>query len=187
MISQSLVNIQERRMGLPVQQIMAEVELMLAEPEDAEDVEGQSGMEMDEEDEGEVEVEDFGAVLVEAVQGDKEGSTWLIVEGIHILHWQQETKLDILWRCQDYRWFKCPFKMTTTKLDDENGLKVLNMTHPDVHICSKDKVRPIIHKFKLRSCQRMREDQDIVFRKTKIPHEHVDMDPEKVYHHRTEN
>ena len=54
-------------MGLPVQQIMAEVELMLAEPEDAEDVEGQSGMEMDEEDEGEVEVEDFGAVLVEAV------------------------------------------------------------------------------------------------------------------------
>ena len=78
MISQSLVNIQERRMGLPVQQIMAEVELMLAEPEDAEDVEGQSGMEMDEEDEGEVEVEDFGAVLVEAVQGDKEGSTWLI-------------------------------------------------------------------------------------------------------------
>ena len=65
-------------MGLPVQQIMAEVELMLAEPEDAKDVEGQSGMEMDEEDEGEVEVEDFGAVLVEAVQGDKEGSTWLI-------------------------------------------------------------------------------------------------------------
>ena len=63
-------------MGLPVGQIMAEVEEMLGRDE--------AGIEDA--------VDDFGDVQVEIVEGDKEGSTWLIVNGVHICHKQVENK-----------------------------------------------------------------------------------------------
>ena len=39
------------------------------------------------------------------------------------------------------------------------------MTKAIVHNCSKDKVKPIIHKFKLKLNQRMREEVDLAWRK----------------------
>ena len=168
---------------------------------------------------------DLSTVKLEVVAGNKESSRWLIVDGIHICHQQQETEKDLLWRCEDYRHFKCPFKITTTKLEGENELKVVSMTNAELHTCAKDKVRPIVHKFRLKLANRMRKDVDVVWRKVweeertllldglkeqpeltsqllmelkdsrsfrdfaqrarardvpKIPHDHKDMDPEKV-------
>ena len=39
------------------------------------------------------------------------------------------------------------------------------MTKAIVHNCSKDKVKPIIHKFKLKLNKRMREEVDLAWRK----------------------
>ena len=94
-------------MGLPVGQIMAEVEEMLGR------------------DEGGIEdaVDDFGDVQVEIVEGDKEGSTWLIVNGVHICHKQVENVKHWFWRCEDFRRYKCPFKITATEIESQGGLQ----------------------------------------------------------------
>ena len=59
----------------------------------------------------------------------------------------------------------CPFKIVTTKEEGENELRIVSMTKAILHNCSKDKVKPIIHKFKLKLCKRMREEVDLTWRK----------------------
>ena len=41
----------------------------------------------------------------------------------------------------------------------------MRMTKATAHNCSKDKVKPILHKFKLKLNKRMREEVDLTWRK----------------------
>ena len=54
-------------------------------------------------------------VKVEEVDGDKEGSTWLLVNETHFSHKSEETKDEVFWKCAAYQHFKCPFRITTRK------------------------------------------------------------------------
>ena len=44
-------------------------------------------------------------------------------------------------------------------------MKIVRMTKTVLHSCSKDKVKHILHKFKLKLSKRMRADLDITWRK----------------------
>ena len=87
------------------------------------------------------------------------------MDDVHICHKQQVFKGYYVWRCEDFRSYRCPFKIVTTKEEGENELRIVSMTKAIVHNCSKDKVKPIIHKFKLKLNKRMREEVDLAWRK----------------------
>ena len=87
------------------------------------------------------------------------------MDDVHICHKQQVFKGHDVLRCEDFRSYRCPFKIVTTKEEGENELRIVSMTKAIVHNCSKDKVKPIIHKFKLKLNKRMREEVDLAWRK----------------------
>ena len=73
-------------MGLPVEEIMAEVEeeLMNMEEEELDHMEGEvheNGEELNEDKE-----KDLDGIKLEVVEGNKEGSGWLIVDSVHTCH-----------------------------------------------------------------------------------------------------
>ena len=70
-----------------------------------------------------------------------------------------------MWRCEDFRQYRCPFKIVTTREEGEKELRIVRMTKVIAHNCSKDKVKPILHKFKLKLNKRMREEVDLTWRK----------------------
>ena len=70
----------------------------------------------------------------------------------------RRTKEQSGWRCADWRWFKCPFIISTREEDEE--IKVVKMTDPEGHRCSKDKTGVILHKFKLKLKERMQANLD---------------------------
>ena len=144
---------------------MAEVEeeLMNMEEEELDHMEGEvheNGEELNEDKE-----KDLDGIKLEVVEGNKEGSGWLIVDSVHICHKQQVFQNHDIWRCEDFRDYKCPFKIITTKEESENGLQIVTMTKKLLHNCSKDKVKPILHKFRLKLAKRMRADLDTPWRK----------------------
>ena len=165
-------------MGLPIERIMSEVEeemLQMNEEENEELLNGELAEvehmvgELDE-DEVDLEVDedlekDLDGISIEVVEGNKPGSRWLIVDSVHICHKQKVFLTHVAWRCEDFREYRCPFKIVTTKEESENGMKIESMTKKVLHSCSKDKVRPILHKFKLKLSIRMRADLDITWRK----------------------
>ena len=161
-------------MGLPVGRIMEEVEHELRHMDDELSDEVDVNMEVEEEADDNMEVEEevddnmeneLDGIILEVVDGIKEGSRWLIVDDVHICHKQQVFKGHDVWRCEDFRSYRCPFKIVTTKEEGENELRIVSMTKAIVHNCSKDKVKPIIHKFKLKLNKRMREEVDLAWRK----------------------
>ena len=93
---------------------------------------------------------DLDGIKLDVVEGNKEGSRWLIVDSVHICQKQQMFLNHDVWRCEDFRDYKCPFKIITTKEESENGLKIVTITKKLLHNCSKDKVKPILHKFRLK-------------------------------------
>ena len=118
----------------------------------------QGGLGDDEEDAEEEGVPDLSGVHVEVVDSTHEGTKWLIVNGVHICHKQKEWPGEVKWRCADWRWFKCPFAISTREEDGE--VKVVKMTDPEGHRCSKDKAGVILHKFKLKLKERMQANLD---------------------------
>ena len=107
---------------------MAEVEeeLMNMEEEELDHMEGEvheNGEELNEDKE-----KDLDGIKLEVVEGNKEGSRWLIVDSVHICHKQQVFQNHDVWRCEDFRDYKCPFKIITTKEESENGLQIVTMT-----------------------------------------------------------
>ena len=128
-------------MGLPVGRIMEEVEHELRHMDDELSDEVNVNMEVDDNMENELD-----GIILEVVDGIKEGSRWLIVDDVHICHKQQVFKGHNVWRCEDFRSYRCPFKIVTTKEEGENELRIVSMTKAIVQNCSKDKVKPIIHK-----------------------------------------
>ena len=160
-------------MVLPVGRIMEEVEHELRHMDDELSDEVDVNMEVEEEADDNMEVEEevddnmeneLDGIILEVVDGIKEGSRWLIVDDVHICHKQQVFKGHDVWRCEDFRSYRCPFKIVTTKEEGENELTIVSMTKAIVHNCSKDKVKPIIHKFKLKLNKRMREEVDLAWR-----------------------
>ena len=147
-------------MGLPVGRIIEEVEHELRHMDDELSDEVDVNMEVDDNMENELD-----GIILEVVYGIKEGSRWLIVDDVHICHKQQVFKRHDVWRCKDFRSYRCPFKNVTTKEEGENELRILSVTEAIVHNCSKDKVKPILHKFKLKLNKRMREEVDLTWRK----------------------
>ena len=154
----------KREMGLPVARIMEEVEHELRHMDDELSDEVDVNMEVEEEVDDNMENE-LDGIILEVVDGIKEGSRWLIVDDVHICHKQQVFKGHDVWRYEDFRSYRCPFKIVTTKEEGENELRIVSMTKAIVHNCSKDKVKPIIHKFKLKLNKRMREEVDLAWRK----------------------
>ena len=86
-------------MGLPVERIMEEVE-----EEMAEQLEEDLDVEISEDEE-----KDLENIKIELVDGDKAGSSKLIVDSVHICHKMQNFGANVEWRCMDHRHFKCPF------------------------------------------------------------------------------
>ena len=117
----------------------------------------QGGLE-DEDASEEEQVADLSGVQVEVVDGNHEGTKWLIVNGVHICHKQKEYPGEVRWRCADWRWFKCPFIISTREEDGE--VKVVKMTDLEGHRCSKDKTGVILHRFKLKLKERMQSNLD---------------------------
>ena len=98
-------------MGLPVGRIMEEVEHEHMDDELADEVD--DNMQLADEVDDDMENE-LSGITLEVVDGNKEGSRWLIVDDVHICHKQQVLKGHDVWRCEDFR-SKCPFKIVTTK------------------------------------------------------------------------
>ena len=138
---------------------MEEVEHELLHMDDELSDEVDVNMEVEEEADDNMENE-LDGIILEVEDGIKEGSRWLIVDDVHICHKQQVFKGHDVWRCEDFRSYRCPSKIVTTKEEDENEPRIVSMTKAIVHNCSKDKVKPIIQKFKSK--------------------DHDEMDPEKV-------
>ena len=85
-------------MGLPVGRIMEEVEHELRHMDDELSDEVDVNMEVEEEADDNMEVEEevddnmeneLDGIILEVVDGIKEGSRWLIVDDVHICHKQQ--------------------------------------------------------------------------------------------------
>ena len=117
-------------MGLPVGRIMEEVEHELRHMDDELSDEVDVNMEVEEEADDNMEVEEevddnmeneLDGIILEVVYGIKEGSRWLIVDDVHICHKQQVFKGHDVWRCEDFRSYRCPFKIVTTKEEGEKN------------------------------------------------------------------
>ena len=46
---------------------------------------------------------ELDGIPLEVVDGNKDGSRWLIVDDVHICHKQQVLKRHDVWRCEDFR------------------------------------------------------------------------------------
>ena len=57
---------------------------------------------------------------LEKIVGDKEGSEWLLLDDVYILHKYRTTRGEVFWECSGRRTFDCPFKAATSRKDDED-------------------------------------------------------------------
>ena len=91
---------------------MNEEELQHMDCEELEHMDGEvheDGEELNEDQE-----KDLDGIKLEVVEGNKEDSRWLIVDSVHICHKQQMFLYHDVWRCEDFRDYKCPFKIIKT-------------------------------------------------------------------------
>ena len=127
------------------------------EEEGVDDVQGGPEVEDEEATEEDL-IPDLSGVQVELVDSTHEGTKWLIVNGIHICHKQKEWPEEVKWRCADWRWFKCPFSISTREANGE--VEVIKMTDPEGHRCTKDKTGVMLHRFKLKLKERIQSNLD---------------------------
>ena len=106
--------------------------------------------------------EDLEAIKVEYVEGDKPGSTWLLVNDVFFCHRYQSSELETFWECSRRRKDNCPFKIGTYK-DEDGMIKVSYMYKIECHDCGQTKLWAIMHKFRNTLKQRMKEDYKIKF------------------------
>ena len=98
-----------------------------------------------------VENEDLEHHKVELIAGDKEGSDWLVLDDIYILHKYRTSGDEIFWECSGRRAFDCPFKAATTQKDDDEENpepELVFMYKLDTHDCGQTKLGPIMQKFR---------------------------------------
>ena len=99
---------------------------------------------------------------MEGVQGGKvfdsthEGTKWLIVYGVHICHKQRGQVENLQSALEMVKMVQVPFCHLMSSTGGQDGeVKVVQMTDPEGHRCSKDKTGVILHKFKLKLKERM--------------------------------
>ena len=115
--------------GLHIHLIIATLEEQERQDESGEDAAGAELEEEDEEEQGEA-VQDLAGVKVELVDG-LWGSRWLILDDVHICHKKREYSNETKWRCAYYN-FKCPFILSTKKIDGE--VVLVKMADPMSHL-----------------------------------------------------
>ena len=114
-------------------------------------------------------------IKLEIVDGEKEGSRWLIVDDTHICYQNnvkgkkgenRRWKVDsIRWECSKRRHMGCPFQIFTSLPENGAPIKALSMKKPQVHTCSAEKLTPLMHKFRLKLASRMQDDLDLSWTK----------------------
>ena len=95
--------------------------------------------------------EDLSSHKLEIIGGDKEGSEWLVLDDVYILHKYRTTREEVFWECSGRRAFDCPFKAATSRKDDEDeggNVELVFMYRVDSHDCGQTKLGPILQKFR---------------------------------------
>ena len=71
---------------------------------------------------------------------------WLVINKVHICYIRKDrgTKKTSTWECSGRRRLGCEFKMRTTKPEGPGALTIIQMSDPEIHLCSADKVAPLI-------------------------------------------
>jgi hypothetical protein len=112
------------------------------------DIRGEVAEEEDEEHEAEEGVEcntylvndkDLAGIKVESIEGDKPGSTWLLVEDVYICHRYQGSEMETFWECSLRRKYNFPFKIGTYE-EEEGSIKVSYMYKLECHDCGQTKL-----------------------------------------------
>ena len=126
-------------MDLPVEQIMSQLQGGADVEEDDSD---------DEEDGGEL-AQIIKDTELELIGGDQEGCLWLVINGVHICYMRKDrgTKTTTAWKCSGRRRLGCQFKIRTTNPEDSDVLSIVNMSSPEIHVCSQDKVPALSRSF----------------------------------------
>ena len=70
---------------------------------------------------------------------------WLVINEVHICYIRKDrgTKKTSTWECSGRRRLGCEFKMRTTKPEGPGALTIIQMSDPEIHLCSADKVAPL--------------------------------------------
>ena len=106
-------------------------------------------------------VDNLKEQLVEKISGEKENSTWLILNEKYILHKNRIFKNgNIVWECKNRRALACPFKCETTDLGD---IELLWMYCETTHTCSQDPMVIYQHRFKVEVKEKMKADYRATF------------------------
>ena len=96
---------------------------------------------------------------LEIIAGDKEGSEWLVLDDLFILHRYRSLGNQNFWECSGRRAFNCPFKAATmVSEDDDEKLELVYMYKLDRHDCGQTKMGPILQKFRNKLKMRMSEN-----------------------------
>ena len=89
--------------------------------------------------------EDLSNHKLEIIGGDKEGSEWLVLDDVYILHKYRTTREEIFWECSGRRAFDCPFKAATDDADSEvigNKRQKTNVNSSEIVQGKKRRGRP---------------------------------------------
>ena len=104
--------------------------------------------------------------MLEIIAGVKEGSEWLVVDDMYILHKYSSTDKVTFWQCSGRRSFNCPFK-AATYVDDNNEIHLNMMYKLETHDCGQTKIGPIMQKFrntlKSKMCQNFKSKFHQIF------------------------
>ena len=100
------------------------------------------------------------------IDGDKEGSNWLVLDDIFILHkYGYKGENEVFWECQDRRRNGCNFKAATLLGDENQEVPELSFSYKlNTHSCGQSKVGPIMQKFRNRIKKRMGNEYKTKFR-----------------------
>ena len=100
----------------------------------------------------------FDNVKLDIITGDKDGSEWLVLDDVYILHKYRSTETETFWECSGRRHFDCPVKAATVVGDDGDKQELIFMYKADRHDCGQTKMGPILQKFRNRLKMRMKEN-----------------------------
>ena len=99
--------------------------------------------------------------VCKVVDSTHEGTKWLIVYGVHICHKQRGQVENLQSALEMVKMVQVPFCHLMSSTGGQDGeVKVVQMTDPEGHRCSKDKTGVILHKFKLKLKERMQSTLD---------------------------
>ena len=96
--------------------------------------------------------DELNKIKAEYIDGDKEGSQWLVLDDIFILHkYGYKGDNEVFWECQDRRRNGCNFKAATLLGDEDEEVPVLSFSYKlNAHACGRSKVGLIMQKFRNR-------------------------------------